>query len=514
LERAAQDDPFLMDALEGFEAAGTNQDANLADLKERLADRIAPEKRRSILLWRVLPIAASLLLIIGGGYWFFKPDALKPQYANVIEPKKVDKKPDTATQLVGEQAKLSSPSVAQKVTPRAQKAAPSPNTQSAIVEETIKPIDTTELIAQNKPIAKINGKEFQGGNVQQAVKNLPADVLEKVQVIDDYGDQAKKSGIRPNSYILSGKITDRATGEPLPGTTVGIPGKGLTQTDVNGNYSVVVDSNAVYAFSQVGYVTQTVKLKPGQKTLNIHLNTDNRSLTETVIRGYVKRNKAETTGSSYIVTGKEVQNVPVGNVEQLLQGKVPGLNIQNNKGQPGVYGKANTRGLATAPGTLPDSLTTDKRLAEVVIRGYVKRTREETTGSSYIITGKEVGDVPAKERIPIGKIPGKFLPINPPSVSKKQTTTSGCNENLIFQDQFFANIAMVEKYTVEKNNGYTPTVSYEQFFNALKFISKHTSVSIKLKTNTVIGYDSLKAFQTDRDHWLKWYEDNKCKGLK
>jgi TonB-linked SusC/RagA family outer membrane protein len=146
---------------------------------------------------------------------------------------------------------------------------------------------------------------------------------------------------------IKGTILDAATKEPMTGATIGTAGKGLTQADINGKYSVVVDDGSTLVFTFVSYVTQSVKLKPGQTTVDIRLVADTRTIAETVIRGYVKRTREETTGSSYIITGKEVQDVPVGNVEQLLQGKVPGLNIQNNTGQPGMRGTVQVRGLST-----------------------------------------------------------------------------------------------------------------------------------------------------------------------
>jgi Ca-activated chloride channel family protein len=145
---------------------------------------------------------------------------------------------------------------------------------------------------------------------------------------------------------VTGKIVDAANGDPLVGATVGANGKGLTQADINGQYKVTVDDGATLSFISVGYVTQTIKLKPGQTTLDIKLHANSRSLNEVVIRGYVKRNRDETTGSSYIVTGKEVQDNPVGNVEQLLQGKVAGANTQNF-GAVGMRGTVNIRGLST-----------------------------------------------------------------------------------------------------------------------------------------------------------------------
>lgn len=146
---------------------------------------------------------------------------------------------------------------------------------------------------------------------------------------------------------VKGIILDAATKEPLTGATIGTPGKGLTQADVDGKYSVIVDDGATLVFTNVGYVSQTVKLRPGQVALNINLTASANEINGVVVRGYVKRNRDEQTGSSYIITGKEVQDNPVGNVEQLLQGKVAGLNIQNNTGAPGMRGSVNIRGLST-----------------------------------------------------------------------------------------------------------------------------------------------------------------------
>ena len=87
LERAAQDDPFLMDALEGYTAAGNDQQGNLDELDARLAKRVAPAKERSIILWRALPIAAALLLMIGIGYWALRPKPVAVQYAGLVNPR-------------------------------------------------------------------------------------------------------------------------------------------------------------------------------------------------------------------------------------------------------------------------------------------------------------------------------------------------------------------------------------------------------------------------------------------
>ncbi|RZK78126.1 MAG: SusC/RagA family TonB-linked outer membrane protein, partial [Pedobacter sp.] len=153
---------------------------------------------------------------------------------------------------------------------------------------------------------------------------------------------------------VRGTVIDAATKEPMVGASVatGSPLRVLTQVNANGAYSVVVPDGAELTFSYVSYDTYKIKLKPGQTIQNVQLKETSNTLSEeVVIRGYVKRTREETTGSSFIVSGKEVQDVPVANVEQLLQGKVAGLNIQNNTGAPGMRGSVNIRGLSTITST-------------------------------------------------------------------------------------------------------------------------------------------------------------------
>jgi TonB-linked SusC/RagA family outer membrane protein len=149
--------------------------------------------------------------------------------------------------------------------------------------------------------------------------------------------------------IVSGTVKDAGTNDTMVGVSVasGKPLKVLTQTDSKGHYSVSVDDGATLVFTYVSYSQKTIKLNAGQTSLNVSLKEDNKTMEEVVIRGYQKRTREQTTGSSFIVSGKEVQDVPVSNVEQLLQGKVAGLNIQLNTGAPGLRGTVNIRGLST-----------------------------------------------------------------------------------------------------------------------------------------------------------------------
>lgn len=149
--------------------------------------------------------------------------------------------------------------------------------------------------------------------------------------------------------VVTGTVTDAATRETLVAVSVlaGTPPVAVAKTDTKGHFSAIVDEGALMTFSYISYKPVKIKLKPGQTAVNVSLEEVKNEMQEVVIRGYQRRTRDEVTGSSYIVSGKELQDAPVSNVEQLLQGKVAGLNIQQNTGAPGMRGSIQIRGLST-----------------------------------------------------------------------------------------------------------------------------------------------------------------------
>lgn len=145
---------------------------------------------------------------------------------------------------------------------------------------------------------------------------------------------------------VSGKVIDKATRQGLPGVSV-TSGTLTKQTDRNGMYSIQVKTGTTIRFSYIGFIAQSIKTEPGQTTLNVVLLDDTKALGEVVVRGYVNRPKEVSSGASTIITAKDLADQPVSSVEQLLQGKVAGLNIQNNTGAPGFRGSVQIRGLST-----------------------------------------------------------------------------------------------------------------------------------------------------------------------
>lgn len=147
---------------------------------------------------------------------------------------------------------------------------------------------------------------------------------------------------------VSGKVTDR-TSLGLPGATVlsGSPLKSLTATNGNGEFVIMVEPGAELVFRSIGFLEYSVKLKPGQTTITVSLKENSKEMDEVVVRGYVARSKQLSTGASAKINGEDLQGVPVSNPENLLQGKVAGLNIQLNTGAPGFRGSTTIRGISS-----------------------------------------------------------------------------------------------------------------------------------------------------------------------
>jgi TonB-linked SusC/RagA family outer membrane protein len=149
--------------------------------------------------------------------------------------------------------------------------------------------------------------------------------------------------------VIKGTVIDRDSKASIPGVSIFLDGtsvSGVAATDADGKFTVLVPSDARLIFRYIGYIEQKIKVKAGQTTLNVYLGESSSAMDEVVIRGYQKRAKETSTGSSFIVSGKEIQDIPVSNAEQLLQGKVPGLNIQVNTGAPGYRGSVAIRGIS------------------------------------------------------------------------------------------------------------------------------------------------------------------------
>lgn len=135
---------------------------------------------------------------------------------------------------------------------------------------------------------------------------------------------------------------------PVIGASIVEKGKATngTITDMNGNFSLNVPSDATLTISFIGYVTQDVPVA-GKSSHNIMLKEDSEMLDEVVVVGFGTQKKVNLTGSVGLASAKDLESRPVSNAVQALQGLVPGLQISMNTGELDKDMSINVRGTGT-----------------------------------------------------------------------------------------------------------------------------------------------------------------------
>ena len=160
---------------------------------------------------------------------------------------------------------------------------------------------------------------------------------------------------------VSGTVSDN-TGT-LPGVIVTVKGTttGVT-SDIKGNYTLKAPGNAVLEFKMIGYQTKTIDIN-NQQTINVKLETDNKSLDEVVVVGYGSQKKINLTGSVSTISGDEMTQRPVVNVTTMLEGLAPGVAVNQGSGEPGnenasilIRGVGTFSGAGTSPLVLIDDV--------------------------------------------------------------------------------------------------------------------------------------------------------------
>lgn len=149
-------------------------------------------------------------------------------------------------------------------------------------------------------------------------------------------------GAWAQNVSVKGTVTD--AGGPVIGATVKVKGTSVgAVTDIDGNYQLSAPKGAVLEFSYVGYVTKSVTV--GQNpVINVVLAENTEELSEVVVVGYGQMKRADLTGSVSSVGEKAIEKSVVTSVDQVLQGRAAGVQIQANTGTPGGSSTIRIRG--------------------------------------------------------------------------------------------------------------------------------------------------------------------------
>jgi len=321
LERRALDDPFLADAIEGFENASGDQGTNLADLTDRLNQR-TEKKVRKIIPWIPLSAAASILIVLGAGIWFFTNRSDKAELKRAVAQDVVVKKKEAPTasnsDIAADTLKVEKAKVmAQASEPKAKVARGAKINLKATVQA-----DEKEELKESPPalsevaVAKASAPAAvdQSANADKADKAyeykylsskkdslgandmLVSDISKKKSI---NATTVKHKGLPSTPTLLQSRVdgvsvtpddnhtvTGTVTGNdglPLTGATVKVQGRNFgVVTDANGKFTLQdVPKGQTLSVNYIGFSGK--KVKADQDSMRISLDPNNTSLAEVVV---------------------------------------------------------------------------------------------------------------------------------------------------------------------------------------------------------------------------------------
>ncbi|RRB02908.1 TonB-dependent receptor [Larkinella rosea] len=144
---------------------------------------------------------------------------------------------------------------------------------------------------------------------------------------------------------ITGRVLSSDDNSPLPGVNVTVKGSTRgTTSDADGNYRLAIpNNNAVLVFSSVGFISQEIAVG-ARSVVDLQLKVDDRTLNEVVVVGYGTQKKSQLTGAITQVTAKEIQEMPITNLGQALQGRAAGVDVTQTGSKPGTVPTIRIRG--------------------------------------------------------------------------------------------------------------------------------------------------------------------------
>lgn len=265
LEKEAMKDPFLADAMDGYQIVEGNHEEKLSNLRKQLSNRTY-KKRNYAMIWS---IAASLLIGISiSGYFLFQKDTLtEKQYTE-----------DKAIDILFEEELIpiepKQPDIMAKVSPK----------------DTAKK-SSSGLVSENRKSKQITPLAASPALQEESLIAPIAEEAEEADLLTDDISSTKAISRSSISKEIKGKVTDK-NGEPLPGASVMIENSNIgTVADTDGNFTLRITGNEKLHIDYIGYEPVTLPVDTGKNML-IAMNEDHQALDEAVITKYTKRNSS------------------------------------------------------------------------------------------------------------------------------------------------------------------------------------------------------------------------------
>lgn len=189
--------------------------------------------------------------------------------------------------------------------------------------------------------------------VKRLIRLIVAYAVVVLLATDATANSKSLSPFQQSETTISGKARAES-GEFLPGVNVILKGTTVgTVTDSDGHYILLVpDLNGTLVFSYIGYANLEVPIN-GKTTIDASLTEDVQRLAEVVVVGYGTQSKRNVTSSVASVLSEDIENYPVQQMGQALQGKVAGIQIIQNSGSPGSSLTVRIRGTGTVNNSEP-----------------------------------------------------------------------------------------------------------------------------------------------------------------
>ncbi len=299
------------------------------------------------------------------------------------------------------------------------------------------------------------------------------------------------------SHHVTGKVTDAATGEPVPGAVLLVRGEsGGVATDASGFYSINVKPDAVLVCSCIGY-TDAEQALEGRTIVDFALSIDAEMLEETVVVGYGTLKKSQLVGSVEQVSGKVLENRVNSSVTRSLQGQIPGLSIILLDGKPTHSGSIYIRGGATSYTMKKD--ISSKSISEYSIGqgGSALVLIDGVEGSLSSINPDDVESVSVLKDASSSAIYGSRAAYGVILVTTKSATTDKVTVKYNGSISFNRRTVMWEDHVITDGLEYTKTF-YDFWLGRTETPTAEGALPTKINTYTIPS-DYLQRFQARRD---------------
>lgn len=210
-------------------------------------------------------------------------------------------------------------------------------------------------LIDNKPDISINMKAVPATKVLDTAfkgRDLAYNILSNNTIVVSRKKSATGAKSAGKKVLITGQVLDD-TGEPILGATVRVKDSDiLTITNIDGDFSLDAPENSELIVTYIGYAP-TEAMAKGNEPLSIVMKEDNNLLDEVVVVGYGVQKKANLSGAVASVSTKQLENRPVLNVGQALQGTVANMNVSVGSGQATSTPSFNIRGTTSINGGSP-----------------------------------------------------------------------------------------------------------------------------------------------------------------